>query len=182
MKDKILKLLDANVFDSSDELYEARLMHNRANSSGDTRSRWRCKELLDHYEEKYKEAQEMKAWFLANTERFEAEIFKQREQVADFMLKHGFYTMHGDTVASLLDELGRQIVELRAKGDAVMSDGETEADYWHDVKEHRKSLRARLCVSCPGCPKIQPKRDPTILLPQQRCKVCGYRDIRKRED
>lgn len=35
-------------------------------------------------------------------------------------------------------------------------------------------------VNCPGCPKIQPKRIPTILLPGQRCKVCGYVDTRPR--
>jgi hypothetical protein len=53
-------------------------------------------------------------------------------------------------------------------------------DYFRDVKEHYRELRSTLGVSCPGCHKIQPKRIATILLPSQRCKVCGYRDPRPR--
>ena len=55
------------------------------------------------------------------------------------------------------------------------------ADYWHDVKAARRERRAELGVNCPGCPKIQPKRIPTVLLPGQRCRVCGYRDERARD-
>lgn len=55
-------------------------------------------------------------------------------------------------------------------------------DFWNDVKEERKKRRLLLGVNCPQCNIKQPKRIPTILLPQQRCKVCGYRDPRKRED
>lgn len=50
------------------------------------------------------------------------------------------------------------------------------------MKDARRELRAMLGVSCPGCPKVQPKRTPTILLPGQHCRVCGYSDPRKRED
>lgn len=53
-------------------------------------------------------------------------------------------------------------------------------EFWNDVRQARKERRAKLGVSCPGCPKIQPRRIPTILLPGQRCNVCGYRDERKR--
>ena len=53
-------------------------------------------------------------------------------------------------------------------------------EYFNDLKEIRRDLRERLGVDCPGCRKVQPKRIPTILLPQQRCKVCGYRDPRPR--
>lgn len=56
-----------------------------------------------------------------------------------------------------------------------------EGDFWRDVRKYKKERRAQLGVSCPGCPKIQPKRIPTILLPGQRCKVCHYRDPRPRE-
>lgn len=55
------------------------------------------------------------------------------------------------------------------------------ADYWNDLKEIRREERARLGVPCPQCRVKQPKREPTILLPGQRCKVDGYRDPRPRE-
>lgn len=51
-------------------------------------------------------------------------------------------------------------------------------DFWNDVKAARKERRNRLGVNCPGCPKIQPKRIPTRLMPGQKCKVCGYQDRR----
>jgi DNA repair exonuclease SbcCD ATPase subunit len=44
--------------------------------------------------------------------------------------------------------------------------------------EARRERRAVYGVDCPGCRKVQPKRTPTVLMPQQRCKVCGYRDPR----
>jgi len=55
-------------------------------------------------------------------------------------------------------------------------------EYWNDYKEHKRQLRERLGVECPKCRIVQPKRIPTILLPQQRCKVCGYVDPRKKEN
>lgn len=54
-------------------------------------------------------------------------------------------------------------------------------ELFNAMREQRKELRARLGVNCPGCRVKEPKRTPSILLPQQRCKVCGYRDPRKRE-
>jgi hypothetical protein len=53
-------------------------------------------------------------------------------------------------------------------------------DDFRALKEAQRELRSRLGIDCPGCPKVQPKRIPTVLLPQQRCKVCGYRDPRPR--
>lgn len=50
------------------------------------------------------------------------------------------------------------------------------------LKEHRKALRARLGVDCPGCIQNHPKRFPSVLLPGQRCRVCKYTDPRPRED
>ena len=55
-------------------------------------------------------------------------------------------------------------------------------DYWNEAKAERRERRARLGVECPKCRELQPKRDPTVLLPGQRCKVDGYRDPRPRED
>jgi len=55
-------------------------------------------------------------------------------------------------------------------------------DEFRAYREWRKQRRAKLGIDCPGCPRVQPKRIPTILLPGQRCKVCGYRDPRQRKD
>lgn len=55
-------------------------------------------------------------------------------------------------------------------------------DYFNALKDHRKDLRRRLGVNCPECAKVRPKAHPSILLPQQRCKVDGYRDPRPRQD
>lgn len=53
-------------------------------------------------------------------------------------------------------------------------------DMCHELRDARRERRAKYGVACPGCQKVQPKRTPTILLPGQRCKVCGYRDSRER--
>lgn len=55
-----------------------------------------------------------------------------------------------------------------------------EGEFWNDVKDARRNLRAAHGVPCPGCHIKQPKRDPTIMLPRQRCKVCGHVDQRPR--
>jgi hypothetical protein len=52
------------------------------------------------------------------------------------------------------------------------------ADVFNDLKARRRKLRAKLGVECPRCRQLQPKRNPSILLPQQRCKVDGYVDPR----
>lgn len=54
------------------------------------------------------------------------------------------------------------------------------AQTFRAIKEERAELRAAHGVDCPGCRKVQPKRIPSILLPQQQCRVCGYRDPRPR--
>ena len=56
-----------------------------------------------------------------------------------------------------------------------MSD--TISDY-RSIDEHHKRLRAKYGVQCPECKAKRPKAHPTILLPQQRCRVDGYRDPR----
>lgn len=48
-------------------------------------------------------------------------------------------------------------------------------DTFRAMREARKERRRALGVNCLGCQKVQPKRIPTVLLPGQRCKVCGYR-------
>lgn len=56
-----------------------------------------------------------------------------------------------------------------------------EGEFWKDVKAYRKRQRELLGVECTECIAKQPKRNPTILMPGQRCKVDGYRDPRARE-
>lgn len=51
-------------------------------------------------------------------------------------------------------------------------------DMYRDLKEEKREMRLALGVDCPMCRVKQPKRTPTILMPQQRCKVDGYRDPR----
>lgn len=53
-------------------------------------------------------------------------------------------------------------------------------EIYNDMREHRRELRAKHGVPCSNCRDKQPKRDPSILLPGQRCLVDGYRDPRQR--
>lgn len=55
-----------------------------------------------------------------------------------------------------------------------------EGDLWKAVKAQRAKDRAEHGIDCPGCIANHPKRIPTRLLPQQRCRVCGYKDGRSR--
>ena len=55
-------------------------------------------------------------------------------------------------------------------------------DIHNEIKEARREIRAKHGVECPECVRLLPKACPTILLPQQRCKIHGYRDPRKRTD
>lgn len=53
-------------------------------------------------------------------------------------------------------------------------------DYFNDIRAARREARAAFGVACPKCVEVRPKAHPSILLPQQRCKVDGYRDPRPR--
>jgi hypothetical protein len=53
-----------------------------------------------------------------------------------------------------------------------------QVETWNAMADHRKALRAKFGVNCPQCAVKRPKAHPTILLPQQRCRVDGYRDPR----
>ena len=46
------------------------------------------------------------------------------------------------------------------------------------MDDHRKAVRRTYGVNCPQCAVKRPRAHPTILLPQQRCRVDGYRDPR----
>lgn len=53
-------------------------------------------------------------------------------------------------------------------------------EMYRDMKDYRRKLRVAHGVPCPRCREVQPKREPTIMLPGQRCKVDGYKDPRPR--
>lgn len=55
-------------------------------------------------------------------------------------------------------------------------------EIYRDMRDYKRHLRAEHGVACPQCNVKQPRRNPTILLPGQRCKVDGYRDPRPRLD
>ena len=55
-------------------------------------------------------------------------------------------------------------------------------DDFRAMREAKKERRRKYGIECPVCKVKLPKAFPTILLPQQRCRMCGYRDPRPRVD
>lgn len=53
-------------------------------------------------------------------------------------------------------------------------------DMCREIKDARREARSKHGVPCPRCAGVRPKAHPSILLPEQRCKVDGYRDPRQR--
>ncbi len=53
-------------------------------------------------------------------------------------------------------------------------------DLCRDIRDDRRAARAKHGIPCPECIRLLPKAHPSILLPQQRCKIHGYRDQRPR--
>ena len=53
-------------------------------------------------------------------------------------------------------------------------------DQCRDLREARSEARRLHGVACPVCREKLPKACPSILLPQQRCRIHGYRDPRPR--
>ena len=50
-------------------------------------------------------------------------------------------------------------------------------DFCREIRDARREVRAKHGVPCPECVRLLPKASPSILLPQQRCKIHGYRDM-----
>jgi hypothetical protein len=46
------------------------------------------------------------------------------------------------------------------------------------MKDHKRLLRAKYGIPCPECQRLLPKAHPSILLPQQVCRIHKYRDQR----
>lgn len=53
-------------------------------------------------------------------------------------------------------------------------------DLCRDIRTARAEARAKHGVPCPECVRLLPRANPSILLPEQRCRIHGYRDPRKR--
>lgn len=53
-------------------------------------------------------------------------------------------------------------------------------DLCRDLRDARRDAREKFGVNCPECVRLLPKASPSILLPQQRCRIHGYRDPRPR--
>jgi len=47
-----------------------------------------------------------------------------------------------------------------------------------DIREANREAKALFGIPCEGCKKKLPKAEPTIMMPQRKCKVCGYQDYR----
>ena len=58
--------------------------------------------------------------------------------------------------------------------------GSDYGDLCKDLREARREARAKHGVPCRLCVELLPKACPSILLPGQRCKIHGYRDMRPR--
>lgn len=51
-------------------------------------------------------------------------------------------------------------------------------EVFKDYRDYRRRLRMAFGVKCPRCRELQPRREPSILLPRQKCRVDGYVDPR----
>jgi hypothetical protein len=52
------------------------------------------------------------------------------------------------------------------------------AEGFKALSDHKKKVRQKYGINCPECVAKLPRANPTILLPQQRCRIHGYRDQR----
>ena len=52
-------------------------------------------------------------------------------------------------------------------------------DVFNALKAAKKAIRGKYAVACPECQAKLPKASPSMLLPQQICKIHKYRDPRK---
>lgn len=53
-------------------------------------------------------------------------------------------------------------------------------EVFREMRQLKKAARDKYGVKCPVCVEKYPRANATILLPRQKCKVCGYRDPRPR--
>lgn len=51
-------------------------------------------------------------------------------------------------------------------------------DGFRALADYRREMRAAIGVPCPECKRKRPRAHATILVPEQRCRIDGYRDPR----
>jgi len=51
-------------------------------------------------------------------------------------------------------------------------------DMCKELRDNKREARALFGIPCEGCRKMRPKAEPTIMMPQRKCKVCGNQDHR----
>lgn len=54
-------------------------------------------------------------------------------------------------------------------------------DSFREHRDYRKQQRLLHGIDCPECKRLRPKGNASILLPQQKCRVDGYKDPRPRQ-
>jgi len=55
-------------------------------------------------------------------------------------------------------------------------------DQCRELRDAKRDARDKFGAPCPECVKKLPKASPSILLPQQVCKIHKYRDPRARDE
>lgn len=53
-------------------------------------------------------------------------------------------------------------------------------DQCRELREARRRVRHKHGVPCPECIRLLPRANPSILLPQQTCRIHKYKDPRER--
>lgn len=53
-----------------------------------------------------------------------------------------------------------------------------EIEVFRGIKDRKKRLREKYGEPCPECLRLLPKASPSILLPQQACRIHKHRDPR----
>jgi len=53
-------------------------------------------------------------------------------------------------------------------------------DDFRALREAKQAIKAKYGIACPECVKRLPRAHPSMLLPQQICKIHRYRDPRPR--
>ena len=52
------------------------------------------------------------------------------------------------------------------------------AEMYGQMRSHKKRLREKFGIPCPECQRLLPKANPSILMPQQTCRIHRYKDQR----
>ena len=91
-------------------------------------------------------------------------------------LNRAFRQMDAHKVKSLSNTASIEILMDEAqRKESSMSE---MVEVFGEIKDHKKRLRAKFGAPCPECVRLLPKASPSILLPQQVCRIHKYCDPR----